>query len=276
MDLSAYISEYQAQPYCLTPRQKEYLSALTESETPLVVISEILQEPITSWNQLKRNQVSTAIYRLLARRKCSILQQQLLQTIFTSLDEVSGRLNRQIKSWEDLSSRDFKILLRSPERFHLVPKDHPVKITTDYEVGWQETELCKDGRMEYLKFYDFMMLDFDGILREELSRRLSQYPEMIFRIYQTHQGFHVFVMSRRFHHGDWESYQLMTTLGCDRFYILFSFKYGYKIRLSPKKDREEKFLAKYLETVGDARQADPKCVELMHIHDDYVEPIISE
>jgi hypothetical protein len=272
MDLQTYIREYSTKSrYRLTERQQEYIIALTESEDPLRVVSEVLNQPITSWDELSRDHVTTVIHGLLARKPCHKLQLRFLQAMFPSLDDVAIRLRRPIKTWEELSIRDYKFLMKSPDRFHLVPKDHPLDIQSAYEFGWQESDYCHDGKMYYLKFYEFMMMDFDSITRDNLVDRLSKYPEMVFRLYQTHNGFHVFVMSQPFPHFHQTSYEFMTSLGCDHFYILFAYKFGYKIRLSPKKDRDEQFLASYLETIGDPKMIDPTCNKLIEIHDDYVQ-----
>jgi hypothetical protein len=271
MDLHAYIQEYSSQPrYRLTERQQEYITSLTESDTPLHVVSEVLNQPIASWDELTRDHVSTVIHGLLARKPCHKLQLRFIQSMFPSLDDVAIRLRRPIKSWEELSIRDYKFLLKSPDRFHLVPKDHPMEIHEAYEFGWQESDYCHDGKMYYLKFYEFMMMDFDSISRPDLVDRLLKYPAMVFRLYQTHNGFHVFVMSQPFPHSHPTSYEFMTSLGCDHFYSLFAYKFGYKIRLSPKKDRDEQFLARYLETIGDPQRIDSTCVKLISIHDEYI------
>lgn len=272
MDLQAYIQEYASKPpYQLTDRQRDYIIALTESERPLDVISSLLDQPITRWDELRRDQVSAIIHDLLAAKPCNRLQIRLLQTIFPTLDVITSQLRRPIKAWEELSYRDFKFLIKSPDRFHLVPKDHPIEIHDSYEFGWQESDYCQDGKMYYLKFYEFMMMDFDSISHDELVTRLSKYPEMVFRLYQTHNGFHVFVMSQPFPHAHQTSYEFMMSLGCDHFYILFAHKYGYKIRLSPKKDRQEQFRARYLKTIGDPSMIDSNCVELIQIHDAYIQ-----
>jgi len=270
IDLNQLIQEYHEKPYCISEKQKNYMMFLADTPNVFPVLSDILRKTISSWSDLTKEDVSNGINQLLSRKRCTMYQILIIKSLYTDLKEISQRLHREISTWEELSLRDFKFLLKSPERFHLIPKDHPLICDIDYEYGWQESNYCEHSKMYYLKFYNLMMLDYDNITLEELTNKLQQYTQFLFRIYRTYNGFHVFVMSHELPHNNEMILNLMKSFGCDPYYCLFSFKYGYKIRLSKKKDRNETFLCQYVTTIGDVSLEHEKCTELMQIHDDYI------
>jgi len=63
--------------------------------------------------------------------------------------------------------------------------------------------------------------------------------DFFFYIYKTYNGYHVFLMSHCFGYYDNDTQNLMKFLGCDQWYIVFSCKNGYKIRLNPKSNRPD-------------------------------------
>ena len=280
MDFSGYIREYRERSYCLTDKQKQYILALSRSvddsirndDIPKELFVSILNHPVTAWTDLTKDDVSILIKTLLTRVRLSVNQRKELERLYpdesTRIKQINDRLHRSITSLDDLSVRDYRFLIKTPDRFHLIPIDFPLKCEEEYEYGYQQSTHCANGKMYYLKFYNLMMLDYDAISLDQLKQKLFPFQERFrFRIYVTCNGFHVFIISCRIPHRI--CFDLMKALECDPYYTLFSYKYGYKIRLSPKLGRSETFLAQLVEEFGQA-SPEPELMELMDLHDRFI------
>lgn len=271
MDLRPYLEAYRAveESFVPTVKQQHYLIGLAQTDQVFPLFSSILDRTIVQWSDISRKEVSLLIRELLKRTQLSNAQLDVMKQMYTDLTEVSKRLKRELTSWEQITVYDFRFLIKSPDRFRLIPIDRPIECHSDYEYGYQLSDYCQDSKMYYLKFYELMMLDYDGITIDQLEQTLSpHFDRYLFRIYSTHNGFHVFVVSHRIHHRI--ALDTMKVLGCDIYYCLFSSKYGYKIRLSPKLHRDETFLAKYIKEIG-TLPADSSLIQLMELHDAFIE-----
>lgn len=108
-----------------------------------------------------------------------------------------------------------------------------------------------DRRMElsWMLFYDLLTLDWDDIPKEnavEILRRFLNYEsrlpreerstnsEMCFKLYETDNGVHAFLVSHRIPFYDDKSSRIMLETCGDFAYAGFSKAYGYSLRLSPK------------------------------------------
>ena len=269
MDLTVYIDAYSKRTYIVSEKQKAYITSLCRTNAVFPCMSNILKRAITEWTDLHKEDVSTVIKTLMSQIPLSIRQKGQVMEQYANIEAISQRLHREVKSLDDLSVSDFRFLMKSPDRFYLIPRDRPIQCRDDYEYGYQISDYCEDRKMYYVKFFDLMMLDYDKIDLVELEARLSIRNDFCYRIYETHNGFHVFVTSQRFPHKLESTLMLMKELGCDPYYCLFSYKYGYKIRLSPKKGRDELFLARYVKTIGE--NEDMGCRRLLRIHDFFIE-----
>lgn len=256
--------------WVLSEKQKDFIYKLAKRDDIFGYISELLGKEISNWESLSCSEVRILISKLINRQPATTQQIALIKSLF-SLEEIHDRFNSSIHEYEDLNNYHVKRLLAKPHKFNLNPKDHPIESTIDYEYGYQESSLCQDNKMYYLKFYDFMMLDYDNITYDELIQILEPYAKSyLFAIYQTHNGYHVFLMSALYNHRTHNSTKLMTLFKCDYFYIMFSFKNGYKIRLSPKIGRNEECIFKFLTLYGNSELKNEKCDELCKIHDTYI------
>ena len=170
---------------------------------------------------------------------------------------------------EMLTQHDAEILTKGPKKFKAWFREHPIRCEPYWEYGWQESKLCKDGRLVYLKFYDMMMLDYDNIDYDGLITHLKKFPKFRFRIYKTYNGFHVFIISKKIFYGSPDSEILAKELLSDIYYTIFCNKTGYKIRLSKKMGRNEQFLAKFITEIGDISY-DPICYDLIKVHDFFI------
>ncbi len=178
-----------------------------------------------------------------------------------TLDKVSEYLERNVSSYNDITYSEYKKIynkypsvdysksLKTHAKSHFVP----LLWNRDWEYGYQSSDYCKDNKLYYLRFFNFMMLDMDNISLNELKPILFKYSHIfMFYIHETYNGFHVFVMSHAISHFSNEAFSLMESLGCDPWYVKFSYNDGYKIRLNKKKGRGEEFVSKPVGKIGDA------------------------
>src|SRR5258708_1721263 len=71
------------------------------------------------------------------------------------VDGLNRLLNKNLLS-DMLTQHDAEILTKGPKKFKSWFREHPIKCEPYWEYGWQESKLCKDGKLMYLKFYDMM------------------------------------------------------------------------------------------------------------------------
>ena len=218
--------------------------------------TELFGKPIDRFEMLTKRELSKLINTLKGRQLLSPIQLDEIINRWT-IDQLRKILKKPELQYQDLTAFHYRLLMTNKFQFKSV--DHPIENTVDYEFGWQTSPLCPDGKMYYLKFYDLMMIDFDGLTLDELKVRLTALQEQYtFKVYKTYNGFHAYVVSTLINHRNGQ--QLMNALDCDFFYIKFAWSNGYKIRLTPKLGREEPFIEQYVCTIGrcdiDAAAAD--------------------
>lgn len=99
----------------------------------------------------------------------------------------------------------------------------------------------------YICYRRLMMIDIDRYKQDiekdtldDIIQKLSKYPKLFFRIYQSRNGYHIFVLNKHMDYKSDESIQLMHNLGCDFYYIVYSYLRGWSVRLNKKKGEEEK------------------------------------
>ena len=245
--------------FVISEKQKLYIVSLAneiEIENPL----SLLDRKVELWNELTEKETKFLIYKLLNSVRATPKQVLLIKSKFKE-DEVKNLIKH---GYDDLTRNDINYLMK---KFTFWSVDHPIRSDQNWEYGQQKSDYCKDGIMYYLKFYDFVMIDFDGVEEDEVTFRLESFPEFTFRLYSTFNGFHAFLISKSMrHNSDYVNF-LLRNLGCDPYYILFAQKVGFKIRLNKKINRQEQFVAKYIKTIGDENNVDEKCLEYVKLHD---------
>lgn len=245
----------------ISPSSDDSLKYITETK--------LLDRIISTWSELSMTDVGILISKLKNRQPISKAQITKIKSRFT-IEEINKILIINLTSYSELNYRQTKTLLNSNSKFKMQCKDHPILNKINYEHGWQESSLCENNKMTYLKFYDLMMVDYDKLSYEEVIKLLEPYSTTyLFKIYQTFNGYHVFIVSKLINHTSVEAVQLMTNLKCDYFYILFCYKNGYKIRLSKKINRNEPFISRFIGFFGDANLLNSDCQKLIDILDSY-------
>lgn len=160
------------------------------------------------------------------------------------------------------------------KRFNIKPVDYPLEYTSRWEYGYQMSPYCEDDKLYYLKFYDMLVVDYDhsdfDVLKDELGQFCAKFKTFLLNVYQTINGFHIIVTSHSIPYDNQMSVKLMELLKCDQWYIVFSSKNGYKIRLNPKirNNQKDQYVSKYIFTIGTGI-IDPRCVELLEIYDKF-------
>jgi len=179
-----------------------------------------------------------------------------------NFQELSTILKKPINSINDINRKDYFILVNNPNynfsyclsHFNLKCKDIVITSQLDYEYGYQVTDICENDKLYYIKFYNLLTLDYDNISLDEIKQLLEEHfpnnDNVVFYIYQTYAGYHLYYMTNPLSHTDPISCHFMKTLKCDLWYILFSHKNGFKIRLSKKKGRGETDVETFIEKWG--------------------------
>lgn len=261
INLDSYKQQYKN--FEITDKQIKFIQKLGGN---IDDISQILKRDITEWKQISHKDVTKCILVLKDRQKASEKQINLIRSLYTD-DELKNLL--KINSDIEISKGHVKQLLTNVDKFRNKYVDFPIESTSDYEYGYQTSDLCENHKMYYLKFYNLLTLDYDGINYNQLIEILRPYKEdHLFRIYQTYNGYHVFIISATYEHKDYLTVEFMKSLKCDLFYILFSYNNGYKIRLSKKIGRNEKYVVKFIQEYGNG-QRNTECDNLIKIHDSF-------
>lgn len=235
---------------------------------------------------------------LLGNQKITSKQQKLLRMF--PKEQINIILKRDVV-FEDVTRFELGRIMNILQNHQaLCPKvyNHPIISTDEYEYGWQESNKCPDGKLYYIVYYDFLMVDIDNSelltelhstnifmtdpslteksilslsspLMSLLTEKLSQLG-LTGRLYKTYNGYHIFITSRPFNHKSHETKIIMNSLNCDLFYIAFSFLNGFKVRLNVKLRDDETIAAEYIGIIGTVPE-DPKLLYLLELHDRYIE-----
>ena len=272
---SQLISESQIQ--LINKIYDNYCKNTTTPEKLLDLINKLLGKNLENLNRLNCSEVKKIISyfnnNLLA---LSDYRRDKMSNL--NLDKLSIFLDKKITSLTDITRMDYYKINNSPEynfinslkMFNLKTHDYIIESKIDYEYGYQTSELCEMNRLYYIKFYEFLVLDYDNIRLSEIEDLLKCYftdtKGVCFHIYKTYRGYHLYLMSDTMSHDCLITSYLMKALKCDLWYILFSYRNGFKIRLSKKKDRNEANIETFVKSWGTAKIHN-KCQEYRNIID---------
>lgn len=193
-------------------------------------------------------------------RKRITLNPKECYTLLEKMDHstICQILRRQIQYVSEITYQEYQTLMNvadSPRRLWISSQNHPVKMTTNWEYGWQKSDVCRDGKLWYLKSHIYFMADIDtgeslGDIKTRLYSLAAEYM-LTFRLYKTYAGYHVHLTSHTMNADSERSSELMSLLKGDIWYSIYSQRCGYKIRLSPKlRDGKTDEVGKYIATIG--------------------------
>ncbi len=118
--------------------------------------------------ELSKNEIIRVVMNLKGKQPLTEKQREMLYELFT-LVELAKIFHDEFQKSCRLTFYHYNILF---SRFPLEVQDHPIEQTSYYEYGWQESLLCAGGKMQYIKFNNLIVLDYDGISYDELYRFL--------------------------------------------------------------------------------------------------------
>lgn len=216
-------------------------------------IFELLQKKIDDLNVIEYNKV---ISKILMNTPITKEQEHVLNGIdkkfITNVLQKEDNVTNKFEFYKILNIN--RRVLKSNKCYVLEYDDY-------YEYGIQEAKCC-DKKMYYIRFYDMLMLDYDGkITYDELIKILQKEPIYRYKIYKTYNGFHVFITSRLLNHSHTNTQELSYKLEGDLYYILFSKYNGYIVRLNPKVGRDETIVHEYICDLNDHISEHPYCIK---------------
>ena len=254
------------------------------SESQLSILSSM---KVDTGENVTASEARAAIREEFTLRGIGPIQKLNVLRVVESLDELEQILKRKINYIGDITIADYQRIMAvkgTGGTLFLKSINHPCKVRDgdvvgSREYGWQETEVCKDGRFYYLVSYDICMLDIDANIGERKESNMSLDDIKIVaerlgvtcRVYKTYNGYHVFITSRRLHYQkDQELLEFITKeFKSDIYYKVFSQKFGYKVRLNAKIRGEGRvdIVAEYVGKFGSGEYEDEGILEYLGVHD---------
>lgn len=243
-------------------------------------------QPNSGDKDITASQAREKIKESFATTSIGPIQKKNVLTVINSLDELEAILKRKITYINDITIADYqRIMAVKGIRGALFLKsiNHPITVRSDREYGWQESEICKDGRFYYLVSYDIAMMDIDNPINHDSNgenMNVLQYVEnkalehrLSVRVYRTFNGYHVFITNIRIHyeHNSDILEILSNEFKSDIYYKVFCQRFGYKVRLNRKirPNNQEDIVAQYVCKFGDVEE-NKSILQYLSIHDKLV------
>jgi hypothetical protein len=194
-----------------------------------------------------------------------------------TIENINNILKTEYKNYNELTYGNFnRICFNFPNinldyvinRFNIVSNDTVLEYNTDWEYGYQISDKCVNDKLYYLKFYNLVMIDFDNKDYEKINILMKNFIELIdniavFYVYETMNGYHIYLVSKLIDHLHPSLPIFLNFFQCDPYYIVFTVKNGFKIRLSLKKNTT--FVEKFVEYVGKKEHIDKTCLQYIDL-----------
>jgi hypothetical protein len=295
--LDILYQQYQATERGCQLATETQLNKLSELYTPLLtddnpassitdIYSKVLRRKLTGLDGLTHQDCGNLFKHYSNLNGINDHQRQYLLSVVAkySWSGISALLGRSVTNMSTLTKSDFnKIVRKTPEfdlktaleKFQNRPRDTIITSNTSWEYGWQYSTAGHDQRLRYIKFNDWLMLDYDtpdfDTIKNKLNPLLTSQPDLLFYVYRTRNGYHLLLMSELRDHFDFQTMRWMYQLGCDIWYILFTYRNGYRIRLSPKiHEPKEEEIYEYCGSLGGGT-VHPSCHQYHSVYLDYLE-----
>ncbi len=250
---------------------KNILNKNKITEKQITFINKYIQDSEVILNITNKNNINELIYSdvkkiftyIYKTNKISQLQLSIIKKY--PLEQITKFLKKTIKNYKDISIYDFnKFINKNPNSNFKnsikncnLKRDCKILEWDDYyEYGIQT--ISKSFEMKYIKSYDILCIDYDSNNLENLLKYLNRCIKILaydsltplFRIYKTFSGYHIFIVSQIIPYNSDLAIKIGHILHSDKWYMLFSYKHGYCIRLTPKQNRNELYTHKYLGDYG--------------------------
>lgn len=202
----------------------------------------------------------------------SILELRMASFRKLILDEY-GKTIEAVKTLEP----GLRQTMKKPQRLLFDDNDYYVAIdmfTNTYYVCYRELLMVD------IDFYKENIPNTETVKSELVSNRKEEQLAMIinrfkiycvddrtllFRLYSSRNGIHGFLISRPCNYKSDESIQLMISLNCDFYYVIYSYIRGWSVRLNKKESDIDPVLYKHICDVGTGLP-DNHLVKLVDLH----------
>lgn len=181
------------------------------------------------------------------------------------------------KSFLNLSHSDIKLYISNidytPEYVILLEKQltnrviRPQILLKDSENYYISKDTLR--KTEYICFRNLLMIDIDVkdsyIFTDNFMKNyFNQFDNYSFVIHKSLNGYHVYVVSRKFDYNTKESVQFMLENFCDFYYCCYTYIRGYSVRISTK-EGEKKPIYKNLGLYGNKTLVDKELLNLVKL-----------
>jgi hypothetical protein len=247
-------------------KQMDYLNilwdrTLLDNSSKLSFYSDALNRKLESIGDVVYSDVGKLITSLKKKIRINNKQIEFVKKVVPDISELSRLCKRNINSYGDVSIWEMHMITkynpnfnfeRFLDNFKLKINQSILEANEDWEYGKQMAYKTNTDSIYFMKFNQMVMLDFDNIDLEGVLEKLNIIKNIegeegtLFRIYQTYNGYHVFIISHVIEYYSLKTAYLMKLLGCDPWYIAFSYKYGFRVRLSIKEKRDEKYVRRWI------------------------------
>lgn len=200
----------------------------------------------------------------------------------------------KIKDMKEICKQypDINILREKTQNFSIHSIDYPLEYNHMYEYGYQHRYIdskITNEKLYYIKFYDWCCFDIDTSYTNNMDKQpitfemidnkftdiVENVPELSFCLYQTTNGFHLHIMSKRLLYNSAEYKTLSTLFNNDKWYYIFTRTNGYKLRLN-KKSSSEEYVAKFVKYyIGKHSKITDDCFYYKGVYDNYLNKHLS-
>ena len=150
-----------------------------------------------------------------------------------------------------------------------------------------QLNLKTNKSLSVICFFKLLVLDYDLSDEYDSKEKLLNFITSLlekenetFLVYETHNGYHVYCVSNTFVHYNKNTIDFMQKLKCDPFYISFSAKIGFVVRLQKKEEfrnkefrnkefRNEKFIERFVKKINNF-PIKPDLIDLINVKDNYI------
>lgn len=217
-------------------------------------------------------------------------------------DEVNSNEIKSLVALQFIKMKDMKeickhypginMLREKTQNFSIHSIDYPLEYNNMYEYGYQHRYIdnkVTNEKLYYIKFYDWCCFDIDcsytnnkdeePITFEAIDKKFTDIvenvPELSFCLYQTTNGFHLHIMSKRIKYNSAEYKSLSNIFNNDKWYYIFTRTNGYKLRLN-KKNSSEEYVAKFIKYyIGNQSKVTDDCFYYKGVYDNYLTKYLS-
>jgi hypothetical protein len=212
-----------------------------------------------TFDELQYNDISNLFKLINSIQKATDKQKVYLQSVLQGENKILSEFTDT--SIDELNSNEINVIFKNLQ-VPILPKLKDIKYIIKeegpgYIIGTQLNTYSKVC-MNLISFKNFMVIDWDVSSRQNDKIKLLEFIKLLlkqfpytFYVYETFNGFHGYLMSETFIHYNWNTLKLLKQLQCDKYYIGFTRKVGFVVRLNKKLNRNEEFIERFICKIND-------------------------